>query len=301
MRHIVFSGGGAKGAYQAGFLASAFNRNIKFDVAHGISVGAINAAGVATGKIPQLLSKWKSIEEKDVMKKRSLAKFAARLLAGRLPFFRPETGLHDTEPLRDSLREFFKDAELFMPLFVGRVELRSGGYFDRIAGTDSIADAVYRSTLVPVMMRADVTDQQVFVDGGVHNVTPLSRVVEFGNPGDQVIVVTTERSNTPPKPINKKAGRIDAIDILKATIDYLVDMQFERDLQTFQDRNQIAQIVMNAGQTENIPYKYFDTYVVEPSESLGSGSDYSRQKLSFRYNLGIADGTRFFKDFGTHP
>ena len=48
---IVLSGGGAKGAYQAGFLRAAIERGFSPDIVTGTSVGAINAAAFMQGDL----------------------------------------------------------------------------------------------------------------------------------------------------------------------------------------------------------------------------------------------------------
>ena len=52
---IVLSGGGAKGAFQAGVLdALITDRKVSFDIAVGTSTGAIQATAVAQDDIPRL-------------------------------------------------------------------------------------------------------------------------------------------------------------------------------------------------------------------------------------------------------
>jgi len=57
MKALVLSGGGARGAYEAG-VASALARSQTFDVVCGTSIGAINAAFVATGRTDALRAFW---------------------------------------------------------------------------------------------------------------------------------------------------------------------------------------------------------------------------------------------------
>lgn len=48
-RALVLSGGGSKGAYEAGFLLAAKELNQHFDIVTGTSIGALNGALVAMG------------------------------------------------------------------------------------------------------------------------------------------------------------------------------------------------------------------------------------------------------------
>ena len=287
-RWIVFSGGNGRGAYQAGFLQAAVNRGIRFDAAAGISVGAINAAGVAVGAIPELIHMWATVEESQIIKRQSLFKFIRKVLVGRLPFTKPITGQNDTSRLRETLRDFFGGRTLEMPLYCGRLDLVKALYVD-VVEESTLIDAVFRSTIVPVKMRADVSGSSLWVDGGVENVTPLRRVVDSGQHGDEVFIVLNMSRGTRPKPLDKEAKKADAIDILTGTIDYLVDRQFINDVRTFLDRNELAQ-------RGDGSYKWFKTHVIEPSEPLGSGDDYSRKALDRRLEIGRKDAAKYFFD-----
>lgn len=280
-RWIVFSGGNGRGAYQAGVLEALFNKGYKFDAAAGISVGAINAAAVALGVIPDLLSLWKTVEEKQFIKRGGIGRFAFKLIAGRLGFRKP-TGLHDTRGLRALLEDLFGGLSLEKELYLGRVDIRGAIYEDQV-NDKNLVDAVWRSTLIPVVMRADKTKNEVWIDGGVHNVTPLKRVVESATDGDEVWIISTLPQNRNPSAINKRAKKIDAIDILEAVTSYLVDRQFVLDMRSFIDRNKIP------------GYKHFNIHLIEPSRGLGSGNDYSRSKLDYRYNLGRSDAAEYIK------
>src|SRR5687767_9243561 len=59
---LVLSGGGAKGAYQAGCLEMLGRLGLeKFHVVVGTSTGAINGAAVASGKQRELVDLWLGI------------------------------------------------------------------------------------------------------------------------------------------------------------------------------------------------------------------------------------------------
>ena len=54
MNGIAFSGGGLKGAYQVGAYKAFLDCNIKIDGFVGTSIGALNAAIIASGKYEEL-------------------------------------------------------------------------------------------------------------------------------------------------------------------------------------------------------------------------------------------------------
>lgn len=65
VRALILSGGGARGAYEAG-VAAALAERMHFDVVCGTSVGAINGFAVAQGMAGQLEALWRKAAELDV-------------------------------------------------------------------------------------------------------------------------------------------------------------------------------------------------------------------------------------------
>jgi len=61
MTGLVLAGGGAKGAYQIGAWQALREQGIKFDVISGTSIGALNAALVASGDLDKARTFWKSL------------------------------------------------------------------------------------------------------------------------------------------------------------------------------------------------------------------------------------------------
>ena len=70
-RGLVLSGGGGRGAYQAGVYKYLTENNFFPEVISGTSVGAINAVALGCGLRPeQLISLWKTINIGTVMRYR---------------------------------------------------------------------------------------------------------------------------------------------------------------------------------------------------------------------------------------
>src|SRR5207244_628233 len=58
---LVLSGGGAKGAYEAGVAAAFAERGLPIRLVAGSSAGALNAAMIASGRADQLETMWRSV------------------------------------------------------------------------------------------------------------------------------------------------------------------------------------------------------------------------------------------------
>lgn len=68
---LVLSGGGAKGAFEAGVIDGLRAGGVSFDVVSGTSAGGLNAAAVAVGLPPsELIELWTTLESRDVYRVR---------------------------------------------------------------------------------------------------------------------------------------------------------------------------------------------------------------------------------------
>lgn len=66
-RGLVLDGGGAKGGYQIGVWKYLREKNIKFDVISGASVGGLNAVLIQQGDFDKAVEVWSSLELNQVM------------------------------------------------------------------------------------------------------------------------------------------------------------------------------------------------------------------------------------------
>ena len=116
---IVLTGGGARAAYQVGFLRCMARRmpELRFGIITGVSAGAINAVYLAshTGTIEEavdgLSELWRELEIQHVFRADTwsllcnLLRWGSRLISGGTSLVPQVKGFVDTTPLRDYLRE----------------------------------------------------------------------------------------------------------------------------------------------------------------------------------------------------
>lgn len=204
---VAFSGGGAKGAFQAGVLSELAKEGITFDMFVGVSTGSIQALGGAMGKIDELIDYWESITgDADIYMRRSLLDFPLAILpqdglfpadgeydqipgqtfADSIPGL--PTSLHSTAPLQGKLRKFAEDnwpgTANVKPLRIGVVSLQTGDFRAIHEDAPGIADWVYASCAVPLEFKPHLATAQgggktQWVDGGVRDVTPLTTALEM--------------------------------------------------------------------------------------------------------------------------
>jgi predicted acylesterase/phospholipase RssA len=66
-RALVLSGGGARGAYEAGVIKGLFGQGEDFEIICGTSIGALNGSFVAQNKLAELDSIWRGIAARNVI------------------------------------------------------------------------------------------------------------------------------------------------------------------------------------------------------------------------------------------
>lgn len=119
---LVLGGGGARAAYQAGFLRSLAKEfpELNFPVLTGVSAGAINAAFLANAHDPfpravdQLEALWRGITVDQVFRTdfpdliKNMLHWALRLTTGGSRVAQPTRGLVDTGPLKHFLKNGYR-------------------------------------------------------------------------------------------------------------------------------------------------------------------------------------------------
>lgn len=206
---LVFQGGGALGAYQAGAYEALHEAGIRPDWLAGISIGAINSAIIAGSpvnkRIDNLRTFWhrvssglagQTVGPGDMMRKwfNEASAFLGSL-TGVPGFFKPrafapwaipgdpmaQISLYDTLPLQETLAELV-DFDLInsgaIRLSLGAVDVMSGNfnYFDN-RHRDFSAKHVAASGALPPGFAPIEIDGRYYWDGGLVSNTPLQRVL----------------------------------------------------------------------------------------------------------------------------
>ena len=217
---LVFQGGGALGAYQAGAYEALADLGYEPDWVAGISIGAINAALIAGNPVDRRVGRlrefWENVSSRllgepfirgsDARSFFNEASAALVSTAGVPGFFAPRfppaflmppgspeaTSIYDTAPLRETLEKLvdFKLLNSGTPrLSVGAVNIVNGNfaYFDT---ADNVLgpDHVMASGALPPGFPAVVIDGEAYWDGGLVSNTPLRYVLDDGGPREDMCV-----------------------------------------------------------------------------------------------------------------
>ena len=276
---VVFAGGGAKAAYEAGFALALHERGIVPAAVAGTSAGAINAALVATGDAERLAELWRTIRREDVYAYRAPA-----VLGGLLPGWlalRALAGarsLLDPAPLRVTLaRRVDLERVRASPvaLLVVTTDLVSGDArsFDNASLT---VDAMVASSTVPGLFPPVAAGAGLLVDGGVIQRAPLLELLA-GHALDRAIVVAAYASEPPPTPAVQPA--------VERAVELALTREIARDVELARYR-----------------HPGVDVQMLVPSAPLRVRPlDFDGTRLGALVELGRADGRRCLDALGYRP
>jgi NTE family protein len=188
MRAIVCSGGGNRGAAQAGALEVLFGAGVVPDLLVGTSVGAINAAFLAAAPTPErarhLVGIWKGLRSRDVFPTAPRRQLVHLALGsdhvcspdGLRALLEHHLGYHEIE-------------DAAVPLVIVAADLSTG--LERRLCRGPVVDAVLASAAMPGIFPPVRWGTDLLVDGGVVANVPLSAAVDAGS--DEVWVLDTSR------------------------------------------------------------------------------------------------------------
>jgi len=177
--HTVFvlGGGGNLGALQVGMLEAVIDRGIIPDEIVGCSVGAVNAAAVASDPsragMDRLKEVWLTVAADIVA---PVSKFdGVRLLTNRGASLQTNAGLRRVLEVALPFRRF---EDFPVQFHVVATSLRS--QTERWFSTGDVIEPILASAALPAIFPPVMIDGDLLIDGGVLNNVPLSRAFDLG-------------------------------------------------------------------------------------------------------------------------
>ncbi len=233
---IVLSGGGARGAYQAGVLAGIAERlggDLPFPIVTGVSAGGINATSLASARSSfrqvtrDMVAAWLRLSVENVFSTEfqslttSLVRWAGKILSGgRAPGFELR-GILDTRPLYRHLSQILDFDGITPNLASGRLRAlalsatsySTGMVTTFVDGVDDLSmwersrrrgvrakinlDHVMASAALPIVFPAIRVGDDYFGDGAIRQSSPLSPAVHLG--ADRILAVSVRFPSPSPK------------------------------------------------------------------------------------------------------
>jgi len=201
---LVLSGGGAKGAWEAGAATALIEGGLPVRVVAGSSAGALNAAMLADGRLDRLQAHWRTVTREQVYALRP-AVFFAGLLPGWLTLLTLDAAgsLFDPAPLRALIAgavdfERVRSSPLRLLVVATDLARREARLFDNATVT---LDALMAAAAVPGAFPPVDVDGALLVDGGLTGRAPVVETLGAGPPVARVVVLlsyATEERGTPP-------------------------------------------------------------------------------------------------------
>jgi len=210
---FVLAGGAALGAMQAGMVHALYERGIAPDLLIGTSVGALNAAFLASrpatvATAEELAAIWRGLRRSDILPLRPGALIGG--LAGRRDHLIPDRALRR---LAARHLQFDRLEHAAVPLYLVA--------FDLLTGTEArlsdgpLADAVLAAAAIPGVLPPVRWRGRLLVDGGIADNTPVSQAVALG--ARRIYVLPTQNpgdGGLPRPPRGALAAAVHAVTVL---------------------------------------------------------------------------------------
>ena len=313
---VVLSGGGARGAYQAGVL-----RELRFPIVSGISAGGINAAFIAAhadplgASAPELCAIWRRLHAGDIFHAdpsslaRHFARWVVRLSSGGGAMAPEVRGLVDTRPLRHVIENAVATVDgeivgiadnvergLLKAITLTTLNYTTGQTVAWVQGdniqhwerprrrnykTRLSVDHVLASASLPLFFPAVRLGDDWHGDGGVRLDAPLSPPLHLG--ATRILAISPRYEMSMAEADEQKtAGYPPPAQILSQLMNSIFLDVIDRDARLFQQLNRLIPYVPPA---ERQGLRPVDILVLRPSVDLGLlAADYEdRQPPAFRY------------------
>jgi len=264
-RGLVLSGGGGRGAYQAGVYKYLEEIGFVPDIIAGTSVGAINAVAIASGmKAFELCELWAEINSDDVFRLsfwKTIWRFLVRSfspLADITPLKRLLEAKLNLENLRTSNQQIFISAVNILT-----AELKF--YTNR----DIEIPHILASSAIPLVFPWQYIDGMPYWDGGLMANTPIQPVIEAGAREIVVILLSPVGGKTELGLPRSKRESIERVFELSLIGSYqLVSSYLHKEKEKVSRMNFFEQFLYTFGHDS----KGVKIYTLSPSEPLGLGS-----------------------------
>lgn len=184
---LVLSGGGSRGAYEAGAWQALTELGKEIDIVTGTSVGAINGAMVVQGDLDLTVKLWKEIETHmvfDVSEGMQPIEYVREIVtnkgAGTSGLKSLLSQYIDEENIRVSPVDFgvvVVELPHFAPHYVFKEEMKPGQIIDYVMASASLFPAIHSYSI----------DGREYIDGGYADVMPVQMALDKG--AEEIIAV----------------------------------------------------------------------------------------------------------------
>jgi NTE family protein len=279
MKALVCSGGSVKGSHSCGVIQYLLgDLQTKYEILAGCSVGAINCG---------FLSLFPEGQEKEAalnMKNWWLKLDNSKIMTRWKPFGRLHApwrkSFYDSSPLQDLIRSNItieKVRASGKKVVVGAVSLNSGKYTLFNQDDDDFIDAILASSAFPAILSPIKMRGQLWMDGGIKTLSPISAAIHMG--ATEIDVITT----SPAVRVKKFIDDPSILDIFKRAFDLSTDKILSNDIDIAIMHNELAKT--------GISYKkIIKLRIFRPKQNLIEDTfDFDPKKIREMIELGYND------------
>ena len=312
---LVLSGGGAKGAFQAGALqyieehVKSRYPDFSFSIISGVSVGSLNGVVVAMNQLPRLRQIWNTIENKLVFTGNVSLRSALFHLA-----FRGRQAILGRKPLETMVRAIVNRQAVLstgVKFMMGVVSLIDGQYYTYTAedfdDDDNFQKAVLASSMVPILWEpvASIKSRKntivQIVDGGLRNNSPLGDVLDYAP--DEIVIINCTPFNQDKVIIARDPNAARNVFSIgkRSLLEIAMNEIFVTDLREYLNLNYLVRQAQDKGITltsrKGKTLKAYKTVLISPEQSLGDILDFSQPAVQKRIKLGYEAAREAFKGY----
>lgn len=321
---LVLSGGGARGAFEAGVFDALDRAGLRPGIVSGTSAGAITGAGIACGWTPTRITElWTSLQTRDVLRPRwdlhrlvrlrpllrppwELLGFGAGSTSETLLDLLGWTWFFHLRPLRDLLVAELGGERLPLDddvtLTLSAVEVETGRLVrfsnrplpnqERDERPNVVAeltvDHVLASAAIPGLFRPVEIDGSSYWDGGLTSNTPLTAAL--AHDAQRLVVVGASAEEPGPKP----PGSLG--DVLAMALDHVLRAALLRDVD---HARTVSELTEGAPTTSHHqPVEMVEVLPEEPIAGLGDLLDFEPEVARDLLTSGRRTARRRMRDAG---
>jgi NTE family protein len=271
----VLSGGASLGALQVGMLCALYEHGVVADLLVGTSVGALNAAFVASRPqtpetADELARVWRRLQREDVFPVNVRALVGG--LSGQRDHLVPDRALRR---LVEGYVEFADLADAAVPLHVVAYDVIEAR--EVLLSEGRALDAIAAAAALPGVFPPVPIGRRCLIDGGVVNNTPISHAVDLG--AERIYVLPTQERWTP---LGRAPGA--ALDAAIYALGVLVEGRLNADIARYS--GEVELIVLPAPNPQQVQPTDFD----HSSRLIGQSLHASRALLAQGAAVDIDNG-----------
>lgn len=284
MNALVLSGGGSKGAWQAGVIHELIRQGVEYDLICGVSVGAINGGFLAQSPPEQmkdnidfLVDMWESINTSNVYRKWFLWPLSV--------LWKPS--VYNVKPLRDMIDKHIDNERLMHSrtfFSCGAVSHETGQikYFLNRLNKD-MKTAIMASAAFPAFLTPQEIGGDHYYDGGARDVTPIKKAIDMG--AKAIDIVGNFTIDITPR-YDKK---ITTLKVATRTLEMMSNEIIKNDLKALSLYNDLA--AKGLTNKRYIPYRIFTPSVPLDINPL----EFEPETISKYIKLGKKDAKNYGK------